>query len=116
MAVAPTHQREIHAVVVDTPSGGIFGVRFSYTWGALPMFDLPEEESPTKIGIGGSSELNWVAIVFVLALPKVPLRGVSTALPVHQPICGPMQIAKPGALPRLQQAWLVDGQGGAYSP
>ena len=48
MAVAPTHQREIHAVVVDMPQRASLEYASPDTWGALPMFDLPEEESPTK--------------------------------------------------------------------
>ena len=48
MAVAPTHQREVHAVVVDMPQRASLEFASPDTWGALPTFDPPDEESPTK--------------------------------------------------------------------
>ena len=48
IAVAPTHQREVHAVVVDMPQRASLEFASPDTWGALPTFDPPEEESPTK--------------------------------------------------------------------
>ena len=61
MAVAPTHQREIHAVVVDMPQRASLEYASPDTWGALPMFDFTGGGISNKIGIGGSSELRWVA-------------------------------------------------------
>jgi hypothetical protein len=48
IAVAPTHQHEIHAVVVDMPQRASLEYASPDTWGALPTFDSPQEESPTK--------------------------------------------------------------------
>ena len=48
IAVAPTHQREVHAVVVDMPQRASLEYASADTWGALPTFDPPDEESPTK--------------------------------------------------------------------
>ena len=48
IAVAPTHQREVHAVVVDMPQRASLEYASPDTWGALPTFDPPDEESPTK--------------------------------------------------------------------
>ena len=42
------HQREVHAVVVDMPQRASLEFASPDTWGALPTFDPPEEESPTK--------------------------------------------------------------------
>ena len=42
------HQREVHAVVVDMPQRVSLEFASPDTWGALPTFDPPEEESPTK--------------------------------------------------------------------
>ena len=42
------HQREVHAVVVDMPQRESLEFASPDTWGALPTFDPPEEESPTK--------------------------------------------------------------------
>ena len=48
IAVAPTHQREVHAVVVDMPQRASLEFASPDTWGALPTFDPPDEASPTK--------------------------------------------------------------------
>ena len=48
IAVAPTHQREVHAVVVDMPQRASLEYASPDTWGALPRLDPPDEESPTK--------------------------------------------------------------------
>ena len=48
IAVAPTHQREVHAVVVDMPQRASLELASPDTWGALPTFDPPDEEFPTK--------------------------------------------------------------------
>ena len=59
IAVAPTHQHEVHAVVVDMPQRASLEYASPETWGALPTsdppdeeflptFDPPDEESPTK--------------------------------------------------------------------
>jgi hypothetical protein len=48
IGVAPTNQREVHAVVVDMPQRASLEYASPDTWGALPTFDPPEEESPTK--------------------------------------------------------------------
>ena len=42
------HQREIHAVVVNMPQRASLEFASPDTWGALPTFDPPEEESPAK--------------------------------------------------------------------
>ena len=42
------HQREVHAVVVDMPQRASLEFASPDTWGALPTFDPPEEESPAK--------------------------------------------------------------------
>ena len=42
------HQREVHAVVVDMPQRASLEFASPETWGALPTFDPPEEESPAK--------------------------------------------------------------------
>ena len=42
------HQREVHAVVVDMPQRVSLEFASPDTWGALPTFDPPDEESPTK--------------------------------------------------------------------
>ena len=60
IAVAPTHQHDVHAVVVDMPQRASLEYASPDTWGALPTFDPPEEAFPEH-GIGGSSELRWVA-------------------------------------------------------
>ena len=48
----PTTQRavqhEVHAVVVDMPQRASLEYASPDTWGALPTFDPPDEESPTK--------------------------------------------------------------------
>ena len=46
--VLPSHQHEVHAVVVDMPQRASLEYASPETWGALPTFDPPEEESPTK--------------------------------------------------------------------
>ena len=40
--------REVHAVVVDMPQRVSLEFASPDTWGALPTFDPPDEESPTK--------------------------------------------------------------------
>ena len=47
-ALTSTHQREVHAVVVDMPQRASLEFASPETWGALPTFDPSEEESPTK--------------------------------------------------------------------
>jgi len=42
------HLREVHAVVVDMPQRASLEFASPDTWGALPTFDPPEEESPAK--------------------------------------------------------------------
>ena len=42
------NQREVHAVVVDMPQRASLEFASPDTWGALPTFDPPEEESPAK--------------------------------------------------------------------
>ena len=41
-------QHEVHAVVVDMPERASLEYASPDTWGALPTFDPPDEESPTK--------------------------------------------------------------------
>ena len=41
-------QREVHAVVVDMPQQALLEYASPDTWGALPTFDPPVEEFPTK--------------------------------------------------------------------
>jgi hypothetical protein len=41
-------QHEVHAVVVDMPQPASLEYASPDTWGALPTFDPPDEESPTK--------------------------------------------------------------------
>ena len=48
IAVAPTNQREVHAVVVDMPQRASLEYASPETWGTLPTFDPPDEPSPTK--------------------------------------------------------------------
>ena len=43
-----TDQHEVHAVVVDMPQRASLEYASPDTWGALPTFDPPDEESPTK--------------------------------------------------------------------
>ena len=47
-AVAQADQHEVHAVVVDMPQRASLQYASPDTWGALPTFDPPDEESPTK--------------------------------------------------------------------
>ena len=47
-ATETNHQREVHAVVVDMPQRESLEFASPDTWGALPTFDPPEEESPAK--------------------------------------------------------------------
>ena len=47
-ATETNHQREVHAVVVDMPQRESLEFASPGTWGALPTFDPPEEESPAK--------------------------------------------------------------------
>ena len=46
--VLPSDQHKVHAVVVDMPQRASLEYASPETWGALPTFDPPEEESPTK--------------------------------------------------------------------
>jgi hypothetical protein len=48
IGVAPTNHREVHAVVVEMPQRASLEYASPDTWGALPTFDPPDEESPTK--------------------------------------------------------------------
>ena len=48
IAVAQADQDEVHAVVVDMPQRGSLEYASPDTWGTLPPFDPPDEESPTK--------------------------------------------------------------------
>ena len=47
-ATETNRQREVHAVVVDMPQRESLEFASPDTWGALPTFDPPEEESPAK--------------------------------------------------------------------
>ena len=47
-AVAQADQHEVHAVVVDMPQRASLEYASPDTWAALPTFDPPDEESPTK--------------------------------------------------------------------
>jgi hypothetical protein len=44
----PSDRHEVHAVVVDMPQRASLEYASPDTWGALPTFDPPNEESPTK--------------------------------------------------------------------
>ena len=46
--VLPSDQHEVHAVVVDMPQRASLEYASPETWGTLPTFDPPDEESPTK--------------------------------------------------------------------
>jgi hypothetical protein len=46
--VAATDWHEVHAVVVDMPRRASLEYASPETWGALPTFDPPNEEAPTK--------------------------------------------------------------------
>ena len=48
IAIAPTNRREVHAVVVDMPQRASLEYASPESWGTLPTFDPPYEESPTK--------------------------------------------------------------------
>ena len=48
IVVATTDQHEVHAVVVDMPQRASLEYASPESWGALPTFDPPNEESPTK--------------------------------------------------------------------
>ena len=48
IVVARTDQHEVHAVVVDMPQRASLEYASPESWGALPTFDPPNEESPTK--------------------------------------------------------------------
>jgi len=48
LAVLQADQNEVHAVVVDMPQRASLEYASPDTWGALPTFDPPDEESPTK--------------------------------------------------------------------
>ena len=46
IAVAPTHQHEVHAVVVDMPQRASLEHASPETWHTLPVSDPPYEPSP----------------------------------------------------------------------
>ena len=48
IVVATTDWHEVHAVVVDMPQRASLEYASPKSWGALPTFDPPNEESPTK--------------------------------------------------------------------
>jgi hypothetical protein len=48
VAVLQADQHEVHAVVVDMPQRASLEYASPDTWGALPTFDPPDEEFPTK--------------------------------------------------------------------
>ena len=48
IVVATTDQHEVHAVVVDMPQRASLEYASPESWGTLPTFDPPYEESPTK--------------------------------------------------------------------
>jgi hypothetical protein len=48
IAVLQADQHEVPAVVVDMPQRASLEYASPDTWGALPPFDPPDEESPTK--------------------------------------------------------------------
>jgi hypothetical protein len=48
IVVATTDWHEVHAVVVDTPQRTSLEYASPESWGALPTFNPPNEESPTK--------------------------------------------------------------------
>jgi hypothetical protein len=47
IAVLPSDQHEVHAVVVDMPQRASLEHASPETWDTLPMFDPPYEPSPT---------------------------------------------------------------------
>ena len=48
IAVTQADQHEVHAVLVGMPQRASLQYASPDTWGALPTFDPPDEESPTK--------------------------------------------------------------------
>ena len=48
IVVATTDWHEVHAVVVDMPQRASLEYASPESWGTLPTFDPPNEESPTK--------------------------------------------------------------------
>jgi hypothetical protein len=48
IVVATTDQHEVHAVVVDMPQRASLEYASPESWGTLPRFGPPNEESPTK--------------------------------------------------------------------
>jgi hypothetical protein len=58
--VIPPSQHEFHAVVVDMPQHASLEHASPETWGTLPTFDPPYEQTPAT-GVTGSDELTWVA-------------------------------------------------------
>ena len=44
---SPSDQHEVHAVVVDMPQRASLAHASPDTWGTLPTFDPPYEQSPT---------------------------------------------------------------------
>ena len=48
IVVARTDQQEVHAVVVDMPQRASLEYASPESWGTLPTFDPPNEDSPTK--------------------------------------------------------------------
>ena len=49
--VTKTDQHEVHAVVVDMPQRASLEYASPESWGTLPTFDPPNEQSPTKPGL-----------------------------------------------------------------
>ena len=70
IAVAPTHQREVHAVVVDMPQRASLEYASPDTWGALPTSTGGGTIS-NKTCIASSSELRWLARAQIIA-PQGP--------------------------------------------
>ena len=48
IVVATTDEQAVHAVVVDMPQRASLEYASPESWGTLPTFDPPNEESPTK--------------------------------------------------------------------
>jgi hypothetical protein len=49
--VIPQSQHEVHAVVVDMPQQASLEHASPETWGTLPTFDPPYEQSPATTGL-----------------------------------------------------------------
>ena len=54
IVVATTDQHQVHAVVVDMPQRASLEYASPESWGTLPTFDPPNEESPTA-SLGSAS-------------------------------------------------------------